>query len=217
MKKIKHPVRPKGREAIKAWNRQKIIDATIASIIQRGISGTTIARVVELADVSMGLVNRHFKSKEILLMVVLEEMADAYRRHWQSELAAAPRHANKQLWTIILSDLSPGVLNERTMGVWFAFRAQARVEPEYIKLAGNRDQQITERLVNLLQQLNRLSGQDHPEETVAYGLISMLEGIWTDYFLHPEDFDRASAVNILLVFLNALYPGYFDNKDGFAV
>ena len=213
MKKTKHPVRPKGREAIKAWNRQKIIDAAITSINRHGISGTTVARVVELADVSMGLVNRHFSSKADLFRVVLEEMADAYRHHWQSELADAPKQASEQLWSILLADLSPNILNERTMGVWFAFRAQARAQPEYVKLVGNRDRQVTERIVDLLQLLNEQTGQDHSTEIIAQGLISMLEGFWTDFFLHPQDFQHDSAVKILSAFLNALYPGNFKSGN----
>jgi len=214
MKLTKHPARPKGREAIKAWNRQKIIDATITSINRYGISGTTVARVVKLADVSMGLVNRHFSSKADLFHVVLEVMAEDYRHHWQSALAAAPRRVSEQLRSILVADLSPEILNERTMGVWFAFRAQARAQPEYVKLVGNRDQQVTERIVDLLQQLNEQSGQDHPADLIAQGLISMLEGIWTDYFLHPKDYRRDLAVKILSEFLNALYPGYFDITKG---
>ena len=82
--------RPKGREAIKAWHRQKIIDATIDVITRHGIAGTTVARVVERADVSMGLVNVHFKSKQMLLGEVLRQMADEYKSHWRAKLERVP-------------------------------------------------------------------------------------------------------------------------------
>ena len=90
---LEHPPRPKAREAIKAWNRQKIIDATIAVINAQGIAGTTIARVVERADVSMGLVNVHFKSKDSLLTEVLQQMADDYAAHWRGVLETTAPNA----------------------------------------------------------------------------------------------------------------------------
>ncbi|TNF91309.1 MAG: TetR family transcriptional regulator [Gammaproteobacteria bacterium] len=66
LNRMKPAPRPQGREAIKAWHRQKIIDATIDVITTHGIAGTTVARVVDLAEVSMGLVNVHFRSKAVV-------------------------------------------------------------------------------------------------------------------------------------------------------
>jgi len=131
--------RPTGREAIKAWNRQKIIDATIDVINQYGIAGTTVARVVELAKVSMGLVNVHFKSKDALLTQVLRQMAEAYSLHWRDRLNSAEQEPVAQLLAMVLADFDASVLNLKTLGVWFAFRAQVRAKPEYLDLIGTRE------------------------------------------------------------------------------
>jgi hypothetical protein len=48
------------------------------------------------------------------------------------------------------------------------------------------------------------SGKDPYE--IAYGLNVMLEGFWTDFFLHPEDFDRACGRRIRLSYLDAQFP-----------
>ncbi len=82
--------KPNGRKAIKAWNRQKILDATVEVIMLHGIAGTTIAKVVELAEVSMGMVHVHFSSKDELLREVLKQMAEDYNRHWLKVLDEAP-------------------------------------------------------------------------------------------------------------------------------
>ena len=101
--RLKHPPRPNEREAIKAWNRQKIIDATISVINEQGIAGTTIARVVELAEVSTGLVNLHFESKERLLEAVLRYMAERYQAYWREALATAPGNAREQIRALVLA------------------------------------------------------------------------------------------------------------------
>ena len=160
--------KPKGREAIKAWHRQKIIDATIEVITEHGIAGTTIAKVVEKADVSMGLVNVHFTNKDCLLTQVLEQMADDYNAYWQSALESAAPDPIEQLKALVLADFDPSVLNQRTLGVWFAFRAQARAQPEYIDLVGSREREQMRKTVELFTLINRLSGQEHDPQTLHW-------------------------------------------------
>ena len=41
------------------------------------------------------------------------------------------------------------------------------------------------------------------------GLVAMQEGMWTDYLLSPKTFDRDRAFGIIILFLEALYPGQF--------
>ena len=207
--RLEHPPRPKERQAIKVWNRQKIIDATIAVINTQGIAGTTIARVVELAEVSMGLVNLHFESKERLLEAALRHMAEKYDAHWKAALQAAPNEAGARIRALVLADLDPSVLNLETLGVWYAFRAQTRTNPAFVSLVGNRDRQLSTQYLKLFEHLNRESGRDHPVETLTRGLIAMLEGILADYFLYPGEFNHNDAVTLPMLYLGTLYPGQF--------
>ena len=201
--------RPRGREAIKAWHRQKIIDATIDVITTRGIAGTTIARVVELADVSMGLVNVHFKSKDMLLFEVLRQMADEYKAHWRTRLEQAPARTAERLATMVVADFDPAVLNLKILGVWFAFRAQVRARPEYLALVGTREAEQIRITVDLFRQLNADSGLSHDPRVQARLLSALVEGFWTEFYLYPRDFDRDRAIGAAYLFLNQFYPGCF--------
>lgn len=205
--------KPKGREAIKAWHRQKIIDATIDVITEHGIAGTTIARVVGRAGVSMGLVNVHFNSKDSLLTQVLQQMADEYKAHWHAFLDTALPDPVEQLKALVLADFDPAVLNLKTLGVWFAFRAQARARPEYIDLVGSREREQLQKTIELFARINRISGQERDPETLALALTTMLDGMWTDYFLYPDEFDRERALGSVFSYLGAMYPGYFKDAD----
>ncbi len=201
--------RPTGREAIKAWNRQKIIDATVDVVIQYGIAGTTIARVVALADVSMGLVNVHFRNKDNLLLEVLRQMSDAYNWHWRSRLADASQESVEQLKALLLADFDPEVLNLKTLGIWFAYRAQVRARPEYLDLVGTREREQTQKTVALLRKLNRAGGRDHDPGALARVLAAMIEGMWTEFYLYPNEFDRKKSIEAVFLFLDAMYPGNF--------
>ncbi len=210
MKKVP---RPQGRNAIKAWNRQKIIDATIDVITKHGIAGTTIAKVVELADVSMGLVNVHFKNKDSLLNEVLKYMASEYETHWRNRLDAATSNPVGRITALIFANFDSNVLNLRTLGVWFAFRAQARVTPQYITLVGSRDYAQMQETIDLLGKMNQETGQNHNPKSLALALTAMLDGMWTDYFLYPKEFDRKKSLDSVFLFLNAMYPGQFTGQE----
>jgi len=205
--------KPQGRDAIKAWNRQKIIDATIDVITKHGIAGTTIAKVVKLADVSMGLVNVHFNNKDSLLVEVLEHMAGQYQSHWRNRLDAAGSNPVSRLGVLILANFDSQVLNLKNLGVWFAFRAQARVTPQYITLVGSRDYAQMQETVDLFTELNQQTGQSHDPESLALALTAMLDGLWTDYFLYPKEFDREKSLKSVFLFLDAMYPGCFTSEQ----
>ena len=77
------------RAATKALRRQQLIDSTIDSIAKRGFSGTTLADVADGAGLSRGIVNFHFKSKEMLLVETLRYLAEEYRDAWRRGLERA--------------------------------------------------------------------------------------------------------------------------------
>ncbi len=205
--------RPSGREAIKAWHRQKIIDATIDVINQHGIAGTTIAKVVERAEVSMGLVNVHFKSKDALLAQVLQQMAQGYQLHWRDRVESAALDPVAQLSAMVLADFDASVLNLKTLGVWFAFRAQVRARPEYLELVGTREAEQVQLTISLFRKLNRKTGQKHDPATLTRLLAAMVEGMWTEFHLYPREFDRAKAQQGVFLFLSVMYPDCFAASD----
>lgn len=72
---------PMNRRALaKAEHRQTQIDATIDSIAEFGLSGTTMARVTELSGSSIGLANLYFENKERLFEAALQTLTYTAQR-----------------------------------------------------------------------------------------------------------------------------------------
>ena len=205
--------RPTGREAIKAWNRQKIIDATIDVINSHGIAGTTIARVVKRANVSMGLVNVHFKSKDALLTEVLQQMAQAYGLHWRQRVDKAAQDPVSLIWAMVLADFDANVLNLENLGVWFAFRAQVRAKPEYLDLIGTREPEQVQFFISQFRKLNVKTSREYDPMMLTQLLTAMVAGMWIEFHLDPGKFDRSGALQGLFLFLDVFYPGCFPAPD----
>lgn len=58
-----------------ATTRALVIDATVASLVEIGYSGTTISRVQERAGIARGTLLHHFPTRADLLVAVVEDVA----------------------------------------------------------------------------------------------------------------------------------------------
>lgn len=67
--------------------RERILDATITSLVDDGYAATTTARVQELAGVSRGALMHHFPSKQALLLAAVGHLAER-RGAWVAARAA---------------------------------------------------------------------------------------------------------------------------------
>ena len=64
------------RTAPPEQRRRQLIEASIRSIADYGLAGTTIATVAREAGLSQGIINLHFKTKERLLIETLRFLSD---------------------------------------------------------------------------------------------------------------------------------------------
>ncbi|CAM3889818.1 TetR/AcrR family transcriptional regulator [Tsukamurella ocularis] len=64
----------------KELTREKLLDATITSLVTHGYAGTTTQRIQEAAGVSRGALLHHFGSKSELLVAAIHHVADARLR-----------------------------------------------------------------------------------------------------------------------------------------
>src|ERR1700739_4698659 len=55
--------------------RTRLLDATVECLVSHGYSGTTTARVAEMAGVTRGAQVHHFRSKEDLVVAAIEHLA----------------------------------------------------------------------------------------------------------------------------------------------
>lgn len=77
---------PGGRFASRETRRQQLVDATIASVAELGLSETTLASVTRRAGLSHGTVNFHFRSKRGLLVETLRHLTGEHRARWRAAL-----------------------------------------------------------------------------------------------------------------------------------
>ena len=99
-------------------NHQKLIEATIETIAERGLADTTISHVAQKAKVSQGYANFRFKSKENLLLSSLQFLSDEYKKSWQKIFEDQNLDPIDRLLRIFENDFSKKIANRNKISVW---------------------------------------------------------------------------------------------------
>ncbi len=199
------------RAAKKVRHRQLLIDATLDVIAEHGVVGTSVTRIISHARLSRGMIHLHFKGKDPLLFAAARYMSESYYANLQAFVDAAGDSSPERLDAMISADLSEALLNRRSVNVWYAFRGEARSQNTFAQLSDTRDAALRCMFIEVYREL--AAGFDDTEaraRDAAHGTLALLEGMWADYFLHSDTFNRDTARRIVFRFISAQFPGHFD-------
>jgi TetR/AcrR family transcriptional repressor of bet genes len=174
------------RTATREARRQQLIDATIASISQRGFSGTTLTAVTTGAGLSHGVVNFHFKTKDALYDATLGYLADEHYQLWSQAMNDAGPEPEKKLAAIIEVDFQKDVCSQEKIAVWYAFWGRAKYRPSYLKINSDYDSKRYQEISKLCAQIIENGNYQNLEaESVARTILAVIDGSWLNLLLCP--------------------------------
>jgi len=205
---------PGTREPRDARRRRELIEATIESIARNGLSGTTIAKVAEIAKLSAGIVSFYFRTKDALLLATLEHIDSAFERRRLEVLERAGNDPVRQLEAMIEVSFDPAVCDAGRVAVWAAFWGEALARESYQRVCGARDACEEEHLVALFEEVARRGSYDHIDPhavgSAFHHLLSSLpEGMLED----GRRFDYENAKATCRSFLASVFPAEFSRGD----
>jgi TetR/AcrR family transcriptional repressor of bet genes len=187
-----------------------ILDATIRTIAQFSLSGTTVHRVADAAGVSVGAVILHYKSKDALLVAALELVASDFEVARRQALLAAGNDPVAALTALIEVSLDPKVSDPDRIAVWSAFWGEAQSRDVYLQRVGTLDAAYQTDLTRLMRELIEAGDYRHLDaEAVALAMAGLLDGQWQEIMIAGASYDRARARRIDHAFLAGLFPHHF--------
>ncbi len=205
---------PKGNggenTAIRERRRRQLIDSTMATIAKRGFADTTMGDVAKGANLSHGIVNFHFKSKDQLLVETLRYVTEEYRGVWTRAVEKAGPGVADKLAAHYLADLDPAVCTRKKLAVWHAFYGEAKSRPVYRSICDAKDQQRIDAGIELVRQIIAEGDYRHLDpKAMVRGLDALTDGLWLQLLLSTDKFDRESARETVRSFLACLFPKHF--------
>lgn len=198
------------RVAPKAVRRAQLIEATITSIARHGLSGTTMSSVTEIAGLSIGLVNFHFKSKQNLFEQTLLQIAQEHHDHWQSVYRDAGAGAAEKLAAIVAAHFHPSICTSDRIAIWFAFFGDVEFRALYRALLDPIDTEREEISVALINQIVAEGGYDLPSaRDIARTLEALYDGQNLNIMMYPEAVTPQQAQDQIMAYLAGLFPTHF--------
>ena len=199
------------RIANKQTSNLKLISSAIKSISEKGIKETTMSDVSQGAGLSQGIVNFHFKSKELLLIETLKFISNEYLQSFQNCLKKSGSDPCKRIIAIINNDFSKKICSRDKIALWFTFFSEVKFKPACHQICKERDlyyQKITE---DIFRELIKLEKSKISLTNVSNGLQALVMGLWLDQLEDPDTFKRKQAKQICFNFIKSNFPKQFKN------
>lgn len=188
-------------EEVRNATREKIMLAAVEIFAHRGLAATSVQDIADLAQISTGLIYRHYKSKEDLFNELIVQAAtelSVITRSFQQE--GSPVDTIEQLMQEILRDIA----NDAEFVQYLALMTQAfmladvpsamqKLLDEHAALL-----QETARLIERGQQLGQFKQGDAYEMAVYY--FSVIQGLGVMKFAMKDRF-VVPGIEIVLAFL----------------
>lgn len=199
------------RTESKEVRRRQLIDATIKSISKYGISGTTMTTVTGIAGLSIGLVNFHFKTKELLFEETLRFLAEEHRDQWKKSYDKAELAPEAKLLAIVDAHYHPNICNRKKLAVWFGFYGEAAYRAKYRNIVAEIDSERWDLSIQLCAQIIEEGSYELTHaEVVADMLEGLYDGFWLNILMYPGEFSRRDARAQIRTYLATTFSKHFE-------
>lgn len=199
------------RTAPKQQRRQELIAATMETIADRGLAGTTLAEVTRRAGLSLGLANHHFSSKENLLTETLRHLALELRAIWVVRQDDDRLSVAEKLRAIVEGMFDPAICTRTRIAVWFAFFGDAHYRGVYRAMVAEFDTERRDVIEALCAALARQDNRpDIDPQAMAQSVETLADGLWLSLLLYPTLQTPADAIDRIVDLLAMKFPRHFD-------
>ena len=199
--------KPRFERHVPEVRRLRLIEATIECLKRYGHEGLSVRRISAEAGVSIGLINHHFPTKDALV-------AEAYR-HFNAQLNQvivdsvnnAPHAPRERLRALFRSIFSPPNLDRDVLTVWIVLWGLYHHSREIQKVHEEAYGGYVELLRDLLTAFQKETGKFRMNlRLAAIGAQALLDGLWLEWCLDPDNFSPQEAVQICEAWVDSLQP-----------
>lgn len=173
--------------------RKSIIQATMRSIAKYGFSGTTIGNICAEAQVSRGLINHHFGTKEALLQASYKELCDEWAFQARDMLLETHGDPEERLRAMIRVNFGPTIFKQEHLGIWIGFWSAIGKSPALRKLNRELYKQDRATYQKAFEDIAAKRGKKIDSRRAAITLSALLDGLWLHWSLDPKGFTPEEA------------------------
>jgi TetR/AcrR family transcriptional repressor of bet genes len=153
--------------------RQQLIDATIESIGELGLQGTTINSISKKAGLSSGIISHYFGGKKGLIEATVRHLLTSLKESLLSQVAETTT-PEQRLTYIIEANFALVQQRADTTRTWLSFWAHSMHDAELHRLQNVNSKRLTSNLAYSFKQLLPVERA----ELAAQLSAAMIDGLW---------------------------------------
>lgn len=165
--------------------RQQLIDATIASVGELGLQGTTINSISKKAGLSSGIISHYFGGKQGLIEATVRHLLSSLK---QSLLAQVDESTLPEQRLMYIIEANFALVQQRadTTRTWLSFWAQSMHDAELHRLQNVNSKRLTS---NLAFSFKQLLPKKHATQAAQLS-AAMIDGLWLRAVLSQSNKDQ---------------------------
>lgn len=185
--------------------RNQVAEAVLRVTAANGLTGVSVAKVAAAAQVSVGLVQHYFPTKDAMLLFAFEHISEQFA----VRVAATPQQGTtRQRLSRTLAELLP--LDEERAAevrIWLAFCAQAAVTPQLAAVQAGYLAEMRTHLaaaIRFAQEIGEASqGLDPENEGIM--LAAFIDGLANQAHNDPTGLPRAVIEGAVEAYLDRIF------------
>lgn len=204
--------RPRGEDTENAnLRRKQLIDAAVASIVEHGLSSTTLATVARASGLSQSTAVFYFKTKDALLSEAFRHWMQEYRNTWMDAAAAAGDDPVDRILAVAFASLDPKLISDTDLALWNSFWPEASRSESLQSICDQFEDERYKTMNTLFEQAGgELCGSAWTAKTAAQATETLLEGVWVQLYYSAAQLSYGEAVEIVGRLLSTIFPGRSD-------
>jgi AcrR family transcriptional regulator len=197
----------------RAGNRERLLNAAIHCIEERGYARTTARDLVAASNTNLGAITYHFESKEALLN---EALAECCRRWLEQVRQAATSATSGNPWEDAVTVAQRALQAGRTVAVAYVEAwAQAERAPELRSQLAEHYREFRANTAALVESLPTHPDETAPDaEVLAAILVAVVDGLMIQFLLDPDSLPDAGRFANALSRLTGAAPSRDQSSAG---
>ncbi len=173
--------------------------------MDEGAAGASIRRISAKAGVSIGLINHHFEGVDHLMAAAYGKLADDFRVAIEAKLRASNGTARERLSLFVHETFAPRGMNRRALRAWATFWGLVEDSPPVQAEHRRTHGAMKALLAGMLEQAAEEGDVAMPPAQAALGLVAIIDGLWLNWCLEPDNFSPAEGSKLCEVFIDRIY------------
>ena len=181
----------------KAATVEKLINATIATIVELGYHKTSLSEICKRAEVSQGGLFRHFPSRKALIIAAAEEINVRLRAEFIHGFQN--RNTTDDFMRVSIS-LVQKIMHSPEQSVWHELLVAARTDSELCTAITELEQKLNQQIRDFVSELATEMALDIDESVAAaLLLIRCYDGLALIKCLYDQTSEEDAISNLLLI------------------